>query len=219
MKHAFVRSFSALVLSSVCALGFLLVTGCASQPPATKPAPAGLSHGPGGSASGSSALATGQTPDSLRVGEMILVEYSGVGDPPPRHEERIKTDGRITLPSIGAIEAAGKTRGELEQAIHDRYVPNYYRQLTVIVRNEGRFYYVKGQVKAPNQYPYIKEMTVLRAIATAGDFTDFAKKTQVMVTRADGRKITVNCIKALRDDKLDIPIFPDDTIEVPRRYF
>ena len=222
IKHTFGRLLSALAFSSAGALGFLLLTGCSTNQPATKSASAGAGlnqAAPVGGGVGSFENSLNQSPDSLRVGEMILVEFSGVSDPPPRHEERIKTDGRITLPSIGAVDAAGKTRGELEQAIHDRYVPNYYRQLTVIVRNEGRFFYVKGQVKSPNQYPYLKEMTLLRAIATAGDFTDFAKKTKVLVTRADGRKITVNCIKALRDDKLDIPIFPDDTIEVPRRYF
>jgi protein involved in polysaccharide export with SLBB domain len=210
----------ALVLSSVYALGFLLLTGCSTSHPPTKPTPVGLNQpAPAPGSPGAFDASLSRSPDTLRVGEMILVEFSGVGDPPPQHTERIKMDGRITLPSIGSVEAAGKTRGELEQAIHDRYVPNYYRQLTVIVRNEGRFFYVKGQVKNPSQYQYLKEMTVLRAIAVAGDFTDFAKRTQVLVTRSDGRKITVNCIKAQRDDRLDIPIYPDDTIEVPRRYF
>ncbi|MFO1500362.1 MAG: polysaccharide biosynthesis/export family protein [Verrucomicrobiota bacterium] len=158
--------------------------------------------------------------DALRVGEMLVIEFSGVGEPPARHEERIKIDGKITLPSIGTIQAAGRTRGELEDAIHKAYVPAYYRQLTVIVRNEGRFFYVNGQVKSPGQFPYIKEMTVLKAIAVAGDFTDFANKKQVLVTRgADGRKITVNCIKAQRDHTQDLYVYPDDTIEVKRRYF
>ncbi len=160
-----------------------------------------------------------ENPDALRFGELLVIEFSGVSDPPPRHEERIKTDGHVTLPSIGQVKAAGLTRGELEKAIHDQYVPNYYRQLTVIVRNEGRFFYVKGQVNNPGQFPYLKEMTVLKAVAVAGDFTDFAKKTQVLVTRADGQKLKVNCVKAVGDSRLDLPIFPDDTIEVPRRYF
>ena len=161
-----------------------------------------------------------EDPDALRVGELLVVEFSGVNDPPPRHEERIMTDGRITLPSIGQVEAAGKTRGELQEAIHKLYVPDYYKHLTVIVRNEGRFFYVKGQVNNPNQFPYIKEMTVLKAIAVAGDFTDFAKKSRVLVTRgADGRKLVVNCDKAMNDSRLDVSIYPDDTIEVPRRYF
>jgi polysaccharide biosynthesis/export protein VpsN len=180
----------------------------------------------GGSAGTSQATVGGKAadrpmegPDALRVGELIVIEFSGVTDPPPRHEERIKIDGRITLPMVGSIQAAGKSRGELEEEIHKLYVPRFYQRLTVVLRNEGRFFYVKGQVNNPNQFAYYKEMTLLKAIAAAGDFTDFAKKTRVQVTRADGRKLTVNCIKALDDHKLDIPIYPDDTIEVPRRYF
>jgi polysaccharide biosynthesis/export protein VpsN len=219
MKHVFGISLPVFALRTLCAAGLLFLTGCGG-PRSDSPAGAGgLTHATpvGGRSPAEAALS--QSPDTLRAGELILIEFSGVADPPPRHEERIKMDGRITLPSLGPVEAAGKTRGELEQTIHDRYVPNFYRQLTVTVRNEGRFFYVKGQVKNPNQFQYLKEMTVLRAIAAAGDFTDFAKKTQVLVTRADGRKITVNCLKAIRDNKLDIPIYPDDTIEVPRRYF
>lgn len=192
-------------------VGALFLAGCATNHP-TNSVPAADGHR-------SASERPWENPDALRVGELIVIEFSGVSDPPPRHEERIKTDGHVTLPSIGPVQAAGLTRGALEKAIHDKYVPNYYRQLTVIVRNEGRFFYVKGQVNNPGQFPYLKEMTVLKAVAVAGDFTDFAKKTRVVVTRADGRKFTVNCIKAQGDSRLDLPIFPDDTIEVPRRYF
>jgi polysaccharide biosynthesis/export protein len=170
-------------------------------------------------APGTKSSAPMESSDALRVGESLLIEFSGVADPPLRHEERIKQDGQITLPSIGSVPAAGKTRGELEEEIHKRYVPDYYKQLTVIVRNEGRFFYVDGQVKNPGQVPYLKEMTVLKAIATVGGFNDFAKKQKVQVIRADGRKFIVNCIKAQRNPKLDLPIYPDDRIFVPRRYF
>ena len=189
-------------------LCLLILAGCATG---------GTSPGSHGDRAGDRPF---ENPDALRVGELLLIEFSGVNDSPARHEERIKTDGKITLPSIGAIQAAGKSRGELEEAIHKAYVPDYYQRLTVIVRNEGRYFYVKGQVKAPGQFPYLKEMTVLKAIAVAGDFTDFAQKKQVLLTRgADGRRLEVNCIKALRDPKLDLSVYPDDTIEVPRRYF
>ena len=72
--------------------------------------------------------------------------------PPPRHEERIKTDGQITLPSIGPSRPP------------ERPAANWSRPFTtstsrllhppaVTVRNEGRFFYVKGQVKNPNPVP------------------------------------------------------------------
>jgi hypothetical protein len=41
----------------------------------------------------------------------------------------------------------------------------------------------------------------------------------VLVTRSDGSKIHVNCLKAQNDHSLDVPIYPDDNIFVPRRYF
>jgi polysaccharide export outer membrane protein len=218
MKHVFGRFWRVLALPTLWTAGLLLLAGCGT-PGSGSSGGGGLAQATpvGGKEGGSSSSL--ESPDALRVGESLLIEFSGVGDPPPRHEERIKTDGHITLPSIGPIEAAGKTRGELEQAIHDKYVPSYYRQLTVIVRNEGRFFYVRGQVKNPNQFQYVKEMTVTKAIAAAGDFTDFAKKKDVRVIRANGRILKVNCIKALENAKLDVPIFPDDIIEVPRRYF
>ncbi len=215
MKHL-IRNPLRLFTSSIACLAFLaLLSGCATEGNSS----AGAAVAGPGSTSVSERNAVMQSVDTLRVGELLLVEFSGVTVPPPRHEERIKADGHITLPSVGPIEAAGKTRGELEQAIHDAYVPNYYRALTVTIRNEGRFFYVKGQVKNPNQFQYLKEMTVLKAIAAAGDFTDFAKKKEVLLTRANGQKLTVNCIKAMHDQKLDLPVYPDDTIEVPRRYF
>jgi polysaccharide biosynthesis/export protein len=207
MKSVFSSPLSGWARFGVAMAGLLLIAGCATDGP--------LPSTP----SRSKPSNVMENPDALRVGEMLVIEFSGVTDPPPRHEERIKLDGKITLPSIGEVDAAGMTRGDLEQKIHTLYVPNYYRQLAVVVRNEGRYFYVRGQVKNPNQFPYMKEMTVLTAIATAGDFTDFAKKTKVMVIRADGTKIPVNCIRALSDHKLDVPIFPDDTVYVPRRYF
>ena len=166
-----------------------------------------------------------ENPDALRVGELLVIEFSGRerSAAPARGADQ---DGRPNHPAEhrGRWKLPAKPAGDLEDAIHNLYVPNYYRYLTVIVRNEGRFFYVKGQVRNPNQYPYIKEMTVLKAIAVAGDFTDFAKKTKVLVTRADGRKVTVNCIKAMRDDRSicrSIPTIPSrcraGTFESPDR--
>ena len=63
-------------------------------------------------------------------------------------------------------------------------------------------------------------MTVLKAIQSASDFTDFAKKKKVQLTRSNGRKKeTINCEKARQDPKLDLPIYPGDNIYVPRRFW
>jgi polysaccharide export outer membrane protein len=118
-----------------------------------------------------------------------------------------------------SFTAAGKTRGQLEKEIHDCYVPRYYLKMTVSVgqKTQTQFYYVRGEVKQPARQIYISRITVLKAIASAGDFTDFARKNAVLLTRADGRKVVINAKKALKDPTLDLEVLPGDDIYVPRR--
>ena len=71
----------------------------------------------------------------------------------------------------------------------------------------------------PGRQPYLGPTTVLRAIASCGDFTDFAKKQKVRLTHANGKSVIVNCIKAQDHPELDPPVYPGDRIHVPRRPF
>lgn len=107
----------------------------------------------------------------------------------------------------------------MEDEIYRLYVPNLYKRLTVKVGSEGRVIHVRGEVKIPGRVQVMGEMTVLKAIAAAGDFTDFANRKRVLVTRSNGQRITVNCVKAQADTKQDPPVFADDLIDVPRRLF
>jgi len=155
--------------------------------------------------------------ESFSLGEQVIVTFS---DPQLQtHEERIKDDGTITLHLIGPVKAVGKTPGELQKEIQERYVPEYYKpgRLTVTVKSQERVYYVGGEVRSPNRYIYSGHITVTKAIQSAGDFTDFANKRKVCLTRADGKKIIVNCKKAIEDSTLDPAVFPGDKIHVPRR--
>ena len=157
--------------------------------------------------------------DHFAVGDMVRVIFSGVSETIQPHEERIKDDGTVTLPLIGAITAVGKTPGEVQKIITDAYVPDYYKRLTVTVSSDMRVYYVGGQVRSPGRQQYIGTTTVTKAIQSASDFTDFANRKKVILTRADGKKFTVNCLKAAKDPALDLPVFPGDKIEVPMRGF
>jgi protein involved in polysaccharide export with SLBB domain len=164
---------------------------------------------PMGSGAGESAV--------LAKGDRVKVVFSGLQEPPLPHEEQIKEDGNITLPYIGAVKAEGKTTAELQKEIHDKYVPTHYKHLTITVSTDRRVYYVQGQVRASGRQEYLGTTTVLKAIATAGDFTDFANRKRVVLTRADGSRIIVDCVKAAKDSNYDLPVFPGDKIEVPMR--
>jgi len=155
----------------------------------------------------------------FHVGDTVTVTLTGLPDVVEPHTEPIKEDGTITMPDIGHVQAAGKTAGELQNAIHDLYVPKYYRHLTVTVNTGDRVYYVTGEVKQPGRQLYTGEMTVTKAITTAGDFTDFANHKNVRLIRANGQVIKVNCDKALQDPAQDPVVYPNDQVQVRRRIF
>ncbi len=157
----------------------------------------------------------------LRAGDPLTIMFLDAPIIIPPFDDRIREDGTIALILNETFIATNKTRSQLEREIHDRYVPAKYRQLTVVVKPQEmtRFYYVGGEVKQPGRQVYISPITLTRAIQTAGDFTDFAKKTKVRLTRTDGRTMVINWKKVLKDPALDPEIYPGDKIHVPRRIF
>jgi protein involved in polysaccharide export with SLBB domain len=155
----------------------------------------------------------------LRVGDLIYISFSDVERPPQKMEVNIPDNGIITLPYNIHVKADGKTTSELEKDIRDAYVPKLYVTLTVTVRPDQRFYYVDGEVRAPKSWPYWGETTVLRAIANAGGFTDFANKKNIELRRQNGERFVINYYKALKDSKLDLAVYPNDHIIVNKGRF
>lgn len=207
--------------------GFIL-GGCSSSSedilfsdnPAPPPAVTGTETGTGTTGTTSADTMSGDlTAARFHKGDIVTVDYSGTVTPIPESVQTITEDGSISLPYIGAVRALGKTSGELQNDIHDLYVPKYYVRLTVTVSSPQRVFYVGGEVKQPGRQLYVGETTVTKAIQAAGDFTDFANQKKVKLIRHNGEVITVNCVKALQDQTLDPPVYPGDQIQVPRRIF
>ena len=155
----------------------------------------------------------------LNVGDTLTVSFDGLIDPLPPQDKTINEDGTITLPDIGAITVVGKSTGEIENLIHDLYVPKVYNHLTVTVKAGDRVYYVRGEVKSPGRQIYVGQITVTKAITSAGDFTDFANRRNVVLTRANGKRFVVNCDKILNGDAPDPGVYPSDQIDVQHRLF
>jgi protein involved in polysaccharide export with SLBB domain len=160
------------------------------------------------------------SPDTLRPGDRIEIGFSGNSTAPVYpHREQIRENGEIEPPLLGTnVMAAGKTIGQLQNELHDLYVPAFFKTLTVTVRLEDRYFFVGGQVRMPGQKLYLSEMTVTKAVQSAGDFTDFANRRKVEIVRKDGSREVVDFKKALRDSKADVPIYPGDMIHVNRRW-
>lgn len=157
--------------------------------------------------------------DKIKVGDGLLITFADLSVAVPPFEDRVRTDGTITLVQNQTFTAAGKTRGQLAQEIRERYVPDFFRSLTVTVQHQAnsQFYYVGGEVKRPDRQIYMSRLTVLKAIQSVGDYTDFANKKAIELTRADGRKFVINGVKAQSDPSQDLEVYPGDKIYVPRR--
>lgn len=158
-----------------------------------------------------------QPDDTLEI-TLILPSTGTTGPTTQPTEYKVKSDGTINLYLIGDIMAAGKTPKQLETDIFNAYVPKYYKRATISVKQTSRFFYVDGQVKMAGRFPHIGEITLTGAIAAAAGFNDYANKKAVRIIRSDGRIITVDYNKAIKDPKLDLPIYPGDRIIVPRRW-
>jgi len=156
----------------------------------------------------------------LVVGDTVTVNLSGgpSDDNPPPHVEPIKDDGTITMPDIGQVRAAGKTPGELQNDILTNYVPKWRTHLTVTVSAGDRVYYVDGEVKTAYRYVYVGETTVMQAIATAGDFTDFANRHNIWLVRG-GRRLKIDADEIFKNPGKDPLVYPGDRITVKRRIF
>ena len=155
----------------------------------------------------------------LDVGSSLTIVLTDTPTPIPAFEGKIKEDGSITLTLNQPFLAAGKTPGDLEKEIRARYVPKYFKYMTVSVKQieNTLWYYVDGEVKSPNRQLYASRITVSKAITSAGGFTDFANKKKVRLTRLDGRIQIINCVKARDNPSLDLEVYPGDKIYVPRR--
>jgi protein involved in polysaccharide export with SLBB domain len=159
------------------------------------------------------------TDSTYRPGDKILIDFADNPGIPPSWQQTVREDGTIGLPFNQTMVAGGKQKAQLEQAIHDIYVPKILKRLTVNIRAESRFFFVTGEVKAPGQKDHTGLITVMKAIGAAGDFTDFADKSDIDVFRADGEILDVDGKAILKGKAKDVPVYPGDRVHVNRRLF
>ena len=135
----------------------------------------------------------------------------------------VRSDGKISLPLVGELPAAGQTPLELEIAIGNR-LKNYITdpQVTVMVEQvNSRKFNILGEVNRPGAYPLAVPTTIVDAIATAGGFRDFAKKKGVYILRqgpsGSVQRIHFNYAEFLKgkNSAQNIYLEPHDTVIVP----
>ena len=122
--------------------------------------------------------------------------------------------GRLSLPLIQGVPAAGLRLRQIEGAITDALKPDYLKnpRVSVEVLNYRPFY-ILGEVNHPGSYPYVNGMTVLNAVALAGGYTYRARESKVVVVR------TAETERTRQPAGPDTIVLPGDVIEVPERFF
>jgi polysaccharide export outer membrane protein len=134
----------------------------------------------------------------------------------------VRMDGKISLPLIQEIKAAGLTPLELKEVLTRKlkeFIENPIVSVTVMEVNSYKVY-VTGQVKNPGVYRLRSDTTVFQIIPLAGGFTEWANQKKILIVRKeDGRekRITVNYKKIMggRDSGLNVILKAGDTIVVP----
>jgi len=134
----------------------------------------------------------------------------------------VRPDGKISLPLLHDIQAAGLTASELKEVIKKELQPYIGApEVTVIVQqiNSWRIY-VQGEVKSPGVYPIRSRTTLSQVISMVGGFTEFAKKSKIQIVRErEGQRETIPIDYGLivkgESPALDIYLKPGDTIIVP----
>ena len=157
-------------------------------------------------------------PDLLRAGDRIRIVISDIPDATLPTEQQVPEDGKLTLPKGVEINLLGKKRTDIEKEIQDIYVNQrrIYRRMSVIIERLSLSISVGGEVRTAGPIAYLGDMTVTKAINAAGGFTEYADRTSVIVTRANRQQVFINVKKALSDPKLDLPMYPGDSIYVKR---
>ncbi len=157
------------------------------------------------------------------IGDDDVLSISVWKEPDLSRSVTVRNDGKISLPLVGELQAAGRTPSQLEQDIAEAlraYISE--PQVAVIVQQTNSLKFnILGQVTKPGMYPLTPGTTILDAIATAGGFRDFAKKKSIYILRPDssGNNVRINFnyeqyIKG-KDTALNIYLKPHDTIIVP----
>jgi polysaccharide export outer membrane protein len=131
-------------------------------------------------------------------------------------------DGRITLPLINEVAAAGLTPEQLRSALIEaarQFVTD--PTATVVVRQvNSRRVFVTGMVAKPGQYPLYQTMTVLQLIATAGGLLEYAQSEDIVIIRREPGHIvsfSFNYKQVIKKKNLhqNIDLKPGDTVVVP----
>jgi polysaccharide biosynthesis/export protein len=133
---------------------------------------------------------------------------------------QIRPDGKITLPLVGDIVAAGKTPAALRDTLTTSLKEFITNPVVTVIVTEAQPQTVSviGEVNTPGTHPIKGQTTVIEALAMAGGFKDFANTKNITIQRSTSTgttRIKFNYKDAIKSETKQMCVQPGDVIIVP----
>jgi len=162
------------------------------------------------------------TDPEYRIGAQDVVQIDVWKEPEITRTIPVRPDGKISLPLLNDVQAAGLTAMQLAGTIREgltKFLTNPQVTVTVTLINSRRVY-VTGEAMRTGAMPLLPNMTVLQALSSAGGFTPFARIKDIYILRIENGRQTKypfhykDVIKGRRPEE-NIILQPNDVIVVP----
>jgi polysaccharide biosynthesis/export protein len=226
LRKAAMKSLQNWTIGTCLVAALALTSQLGGQTASLQAADSGIPTANPSSGQSNSAPGNGQVNGAYVIGDDDVLSISVWKELDLTKVISVRSDGKISLPLVGDVQAAGRTPAQLADdltAALRGFITD--PQVTVIVQEiRSRNFNILGQVIKPGSYPLTTDTTVVDAIALAGGFKDFAKKKAIYIVRkaANGTEIRLpfnyeSFIKGKKGKHAspDIEIKPHDTIVVP----
>ena len=161
-------------------------------------------------------------PGNYVIGTDVLLGIVYWKDKDMSTDARVRPDGRISLPLINEVVAAGLTPEELQKRVTEesaKYMED--ASITIVVREINSLkVFITGEVTKPGTYPITSATTVMQLISLAGGLREYANSKNIMIMRKEGDKQTslkfnYKEVAAGKNLKQNIDLKPGDTVVVP----
>lgn len=202
------------ILSRLILTGLLASVGVRAQDP-TKPLTPAASNK-------AAAAAPAEASADYKIGPQDMVRVDVWKEPDVSRTIPVRPDGKISLPLLNDVQAAGLTAVQLANVIRDgltKYITSPQVTVTVTEINSRRVY-CNGEVMKPGALALLPNMTALQAISSCGGFTQFARIKNIYILRVeDGKQVQhpfnyKDVIKGKKPED-NILLQPGDVIVVP----
>lgn len=129
-------------------------------------------------------------------------------------ETLLNDSGKIDYPFLGQLQATGKTLAEFQQKIHSGlkgdYLINPNVSVTIV---EYRPFFIDGEIEKPGGYPFQPGLTINKAAALAGGYTERASLTKIFIIRSNDNEQKSVSVHA------NAKVQPGDIITIKQSYF